>query len=62
MMTREGAQAIYRAGEETVVQVLLAMDARIHGLEQHVRELTVRLDGSEQRVKLAARPVGQELS
>ena len=58
MMTREDAQAIYRAGEETVVRVLLEMDARIHGasrailaLEQQVRELTVRLDASEQRVK-----------
>jgi len=52
MMTREEAQAIYRASEETVVQVLLAMDARIHALEQQVLELTVHLDGSEQRVKL----------
>jgi transposase len=51
MMTRKEAQAIYRAGEETVVQVLLAMDAHIHALEQQVRELTLRLDGSEQQVK-----------
>ena len=51
MMTREEAQAIYRAGEETVVRVLLAMDARIHALEQQVLALTVRLDASEQRVK-----------
>ena len=58
MMTREEAQAIYRAGEETVVRVLLEMDARIHdalraidGLEQQVRDLTLRLDASEQRVK-----------
>jgi len=33
MLTREDAQAIYRAGEEIVVRVLLAMDARIHALE-----------------------------
>lgn len=52
MMTREEAQAIYRAGEETVVQVLLAMDTRIQALEQQLRELTVRLDASEQRGKL----------
>ena len=58
MLTREEAQAIYRAGEETVVRVLLEMDARIHdalraidGLEQQVRDLTLRLDASEQRVK-----------
>ncbi len=35
-----------------VVRVLLRMDARIHALEQQVLELTVRLDASEQRVKL----------
>ena len=52
MLTREQAQAIYRAGEQTVVRVLLEMDARIHALEQQVRELIVRLDASEQRVKL----------
>jgi len=52
MLTREEALAIYHAGPETVVRVLLAMDARIHALEQQVRELTVRLDASEQRVKL----------
>ena len=32
MLTREQAQAIYRAGEQTVVRVLLEMDARIHAL------------------------------
>lgn len=52
MLTREQAQGIYRAGEQTAVRVLLKMDARIHALEQQVRELTVRLDASEQRVKL----------
>ena len=36
MMTREDAQAIYRAGADTVVRVLLEMDARIHALEQQV--------------------------
>ncbi|MBW6504725.1 IS66 family transposase [bacterium] len=58
MLTREEALAIYHAGPETVVRVLLEMDARIHdalraidGLEQQVRDLTLRLDASEQRVK-----------
>ena len=50
MMTREDAQAIYRAGEDTVVRVLLEMDARIHVLERQVQDLTVRLDASERRV------------
>lgn len=43
MLTREQAQAIYRAGEETVVRVLLAMDARIHALEQRVDELQAQV-------------------
>jgi transposase len=51
MMTREEAQAIYRAGEETVVCVLLDMDRRIHALECQVQDLTARLDNSERRVR-----------
>ena len=51
MLTREEALAIYHAGPETVVRVLLAMDARIHALEQQVQDLSVRLDASERRVK-----------
>lgn len=43
MMTREQAQAVYRAGEETVVRVLLAMDARIHVLEQRVEDLQTQV-------------------
>ena len=50
-MTREEALAIYHAGPETVVRVLLEMDARIHALERQVQDLTVRLDASEQRVR-----------
>jgi len=50
-MTREDAQAIYRAGEETVVRVLLEMDRRIHALEQQVQDLTARLEASEQKVR-----------
>ena len=51
MMTREEAQAIYRAGEETVVRVLLDMDRRIHALECQVQDLSARLDASERRVR-----------
>jgi len=50
-MTRAEAQAIYRAGEETVVRVLLEMDRRIHVLEGQVQDLTVRLDRGERRVR-----------
>jgi len=58
MMTREQAQAIYRAGEETVVRVLLEMDGRLHdavhaiqALERQVQDLTVRLEAGERRVR-----------
>jgi transposase len=50
-MTRDEAQAIYRAGEDTVVRVLLEMDRRIHTLERQVQDLTARLDASEHRVR-----------
>jgi len=43
MLTRKQAQAIYRAGEETVVQILLEMDARIHLLEQSVEALQAQV-------------------
>jgi len=43
-MTREEALAIYHAGAETVVRVLMEMDARIRVLEQ-------RLEAGEQRIK-----------
>lgn len=42
-MTREAARAIYRAGEETVVRVLLEIDARIPALEQRVEELQAQV-------------------
>jgi len=51
MLTRKEALAIYHAGPETVVRVLLQMDARMHVLEQQVQDLTARLEASEQRVK-----------
>lgn len=55
MMTRDQAQAIYRAGEEAVVRTLLEMDARIEAMaaefEKRMGELTARLDASEKRVK-----------
>jgi len=51
MLSREQALAIYHAGPEVVVRVLLEMDARIHALEQQVQELSARLDVSEKRVR-----------
>lgn len=51
MMTREEALAIYHAGPEAVVRVLLEMDVRIHDLERQVQDLTVRFEASEQRVR-----------
>ena len=51
MLSREEALAIYHAGPELVVRVLLEMDGRIHALEQQVQELSTRLDVSEKRVK-----------
>lgn len=39
MLTREEARAIYRAGEEVVVKVLLEMSAKIDALEKRVEEL-----------------------
>jgi len=51
MLSREDALAIYGAGPEVVVRVLLEMDARIHALEQQVQQLTARLEVSEKRVK-----------
>ena len=60
MMTREEAQAIYRAGEATVVRVLLDMDRRIHALECQVQDLTARLDASERRVRQLEEQVGKD--
>jgi len=51
MMTRQEAEAIYEAGKETVMRVLLMMDERIHTLERQVQDLSARLDASEQRVR-----------
>jgi transposase len=42
-LTREEALAIYRAGEEAVVAVLLDFDARMRVLEERVQELTDQL-------------------
>lgn len=49
-MTRSEAEAIYDAGKEAVVNVLLRMDASIHALEQQVQSLNTRLECSEKRV------------
>lgn len=43
MMTRQEAEAIYDAGRETVVRVLLMMDARIQALEERVQSLENQL-------------------
>jgi transposase len=43
MMTREEALAIYQAGPEAVVDVLLKMDARLAASEQRVRHLEGRV-------------------
>lgn len=51
MMTRQEAEAIYDADKDTVVRVLLTMDARIHSLERQVQDLTSRLDQSDRRVR-----------
>ena len=55
------AQAIYRAGEQTVVRVLLEMDARIHALETGAG--TDRPPRCQRTAsQTSGRPVGQELS
>jgi transposase len=55
MMISAQALEIYQAGPETVVRVLLEMDARIDALlaanETQVRDLTARLEVSEKRIK-----------
>jgi transposase len=67
MMTRGQAQAIYRAGEETVVRVLLEMDARLHeavhaiqALEHQVQDLTRRLEAGERRVRQLEEQVAKD--
>jgi len=42
-LTREEAIAIYRAGEEAVVAVLLELDARLGKLEEQVKHLADQL-------------------
>ena len=60
MMTREEAEAIYDAGKETVVRVLLDMDRRIHALERQVHDLSLRLDASERRVRQLEEQVAKD--
>ena len=43
MMTRQEAEAIYDAGKDTVVRVLMMMDARIRALEERVQWLENQL-------------------
>jgi transposase len=49
MMTREEAEAVYDAGRETVVRVLLDMDRRIHDLERRVGELQEQVTSLRER-------------
>ena len=60
MMTRPEAEAIYDAGKDTVVRVLLDMDRRIHTLERQVQDLSARLDASEQRVRQLEEQVAKD--
>lgn len=60
MMTHEEAQANYRAGEQTVVRVLLEMDQRIHVLESQVQDLSVRLAIGERRVRQLEEQVAKD--
>lgn len=60
MLTRDDAQALSRAGEDTVVRVLLAMDARIHALECQIQDVTVRLEASERRVRQGEEQVAKD--
>lgn len=43
MMTRTQAEAIYDAGKEAVVEILLPMDARIHAQQERIRDLENQL-------------------
>ncbi len=60
MLTRQDAHALYRAGEDTVVRVLLEMDVRLQALERQVQDLTARLDASEQRVRQLEEQVAKD--
>ena len=60
MLTRQEAEAIYAAGKETVVRVLLDMDRRIHALESQVQALTARLDAREQLVRQLEEQVAKD--
>ena len=60
MLTLQEAAAIYAAGKETVIRVLLDMDRRIQFLERQVQDLTARLEVSEQRVRQLEEQVAQD--
>ncbi len=60
MLTRQDAHALYRAGEDTVVRVLLEMNARMQALERQVQDLTARLNASEQRVRQLEEQVAKD--
>ena len=56
MMTPEEALAIYQAGPETVVRVLLGMDVRLHVSEKRVHHLEERLAKDSHKTVASRRP------
>src|SRR5271165_7367647 len=56
---RAEAEAIYDAGREAVVEVLLAMDRRIQQLEAHVARQDERIAKLERQLKRSSRNSSQ---
>lgn len=54
-MERVEAEAIYDAGREAVVDVLLAMDRRIEQLESHVARQDERIEKLERRLNRSSK-------
>ena len=63
-MERFEAEAIYAQGEGPVVEVLLALSARVEAQETQLAALTERLEELEQRLKrdsrTSSRPPSQD--
>ena len=59
-MERAEAEAIYDAGRETVVEVLLAMDRRIQQLEARVEKLERQLAPSSRKSSLPPSHIQEE--
>ena len=58
-MDRVEAEAIYDAGREAVVEVLLAMDRRIEQLESHVARQDERIAKLERRLNRSSKNSSQ---